>query len=275
MVTAEHYGPIEALHQGRTLLGFLPPYMQVRCYAVDGLLIDSGLSCFVAEVLEWAKERRVEQAVVTHHHEDHSGGAMGLQKAGVVVRASARTREWMRQGFSLRLYQKVVWSPAPRGELSPLPPILETARHRFQIIPAPGHCEDQIVLYEPAQGWLFSGDAFLARRVKYFRADEDFGAMLGSLETLCSLEFDALFCAHHPVLTGGRESLRGKLQYLRDLEGRVRELHQRGWSVGAIRRRLLGAEPWLLYLGTAGDVSKGNVIRSILHGPTARRDSPP
>lgn len=270
----ETYGQVTALRHGRRILGLLPPYMTVRCFAVDGLLVDAGLSTHAAPVREFAEAEGVRRAVLTHHHEDHSGNAMALRRAGLEVRAGARTREWMRAGFSTRLYQRVVWAPAPFGELDPLGEEVETAHHRFQVLAAPGHCDDQVVLFEPEEGWLFSGDAFLATRVKYFRGDEDYDATVASLRRLSELDFDALFCAHRPVATGGRAALRDKLEHLVRLGEQVRQLYAEGVGEAEITRRTLGSEPWGLWLLSAGDLSKRNLVRAILHGAQPRPDAP-
>jgi len=273
VIIREDFGPVQGLRQGRRILG-LPPYLTVVCYAVDGLLIDSGLPCFADRVLEWSKAQGVVQGVVTHHHEDHSGGAARLQSAAIPVRGSSETARLVQRGFSVRFYQWAVWGgPARRTALAPLGATVETGRHRFEVLPAPGHCPDQVVLYEREQGWLFSGDAFLARKVKLFRADEDFAATRDSLERLCELDFADLYCAHRPVLGEGRRALRQKLEHLRELEGNVRELHGRGLPVGQIVRRLLGPDSWIVSFLTAGDLSKANLVRSILFGPRRRPDT--
>lgn len=268
----EDYGPVQALVLGKRLFRVASPYIRVRAFAVDGLLIDAGLPDAGRELLAFAREQGVGRAALTHHHEDHSGGAQALQAAEVPVAAAAKTRRLLARGFSVPFYQRRVWGVAKRAEVEPLEPVVETERFRFEVLEAPGHCRDQVVLYERSQGWLFSGDAFLAEKVKLFRSDEDFAATLRSLERLVELEFEALFCAHRPRPSGGREALRVKLQHLREVEGRVRELDEQGLSGREITRRVLGSESTLLQLLTRGDLSKRNLVRSILEGPRYRRD---
>lgn len=273
MIRREDFGPVQGLRQGRRLLGF-PPYMTVCCYAVDGLLIDSGLPCFAESVLEWSRTHKVTHGVVTHHHEDHSGGAARLQQANIPVRGSEDTARLLKKGFSVRFYQWAVWGgSAPRTQLAQLGATVETGRYTFEVHKAPGHCPDQVVLYEPKQGWLFSGDAFLARKVKLFRADEDFAATRDSLARLAQLPIQDLYCAHRPVLGTGQQALRDKLQHLQDLEGQVRALHAQGLPVKQITKRLLGPESLLLTLGSWGDLSKINLVRSLLFGPRRRPDT--
>ncbi len=273
-IEVESYGPVTALKQGRTMLGAGRAWMSVRSYAVDGLLIDAGLASSERHLMEFARRRSIHRAVITHHHEDHSGNARAMLAAGVAVEASAATAALVRRGFSIRLYQHMMWGAAPRARVAAFASnVIDTERHRFEVIEAPGHCDDQVVLYERSEGWLFSGDAFLASRIKYFRADEDFAATVASLRRLTALSFEALYCAHRPVVTGGRAALAKKLDQLVTLEGEVRRLHAQGLSLGEIARRTLGREDLWLYLWTAGDVSRRNLVRSIVHGPVRRADT--
>lgn len=267
----EHYGPVTALRQGRPIPVLGRALIEVRCYAVDGLLIDAGLASRRDAVLDFAKARGVRRAVLTHHHEDHTGNAKALDDLGVAVHASGETAKMLRRGWSLAPYQHVFWGTAPRADARPCDgAVFETERHRFEVIAAPGHCDDQVVLYEAREGWLFSGDAFLASRIKFFRRDEDFARSLASLRRLCALPFDALFCAHRPVPKGGREALQRKLDQFVSLEAEVRHHYAKGLSLREITRRVLGPEEAFMWSITLGDVSKRNVVRSILYGPVPR-----
>lgn len=271
MIALETYGPVAALHHGRLWPGLRRPLMSVRCYAVDGLLIDTGLFAKRRAILAFARERGVLRCAVTHHHEDHSNNAVNLLGAGIAVHGAADTAARVGRGFVTYPYQRLVWGRARPAALAPLPDALETARHRFEVLAAPGHCDDQVVFYERSEGWLFSGDAFLGERIRLFRRDEDFERTVQTTRRLAELDFDALFCAHRPVPTGGRAAMRRKLQHLEDIGGEARRLHAQGLGVREIARRLLGGTPLTTWFLTLGDASAENLVRAILFGPRPRR----
>ena len=143
-------------------------------------------------------------------------------------------------------------------------------RFEGRVVPAPGHCDDQVAFHVPSEGWLFSGDAFIHEHVRVFRRDEDFARTVATLERLAALDFDVLLCAHRPRLTGGKKALQAKLDWLRSLEAQVRALHARGYGVGEIVARTDLGRGRPFFRLTFGDVSSANLVRSILHGPEPR-----
>lgn len=263
--------PLTKIRMARSSFG--RELMPVHAWAIGDTLIDTGLSCFSRELSAFAKLAGIRRALLTHHHEDHSGNAATLASHGVEVSASAPTAAIVSRGFPIRFYQHLMWGTAPAAPLSsiaPLPTTTQVGPYEAQLLPAPGHCDDQIVVFIPEHGWLFSGDVFLHERIKVFRRDEDFATSVATLERLLTLDFDTLLCAHRPRFTGGKAALAAKLAHLQDVKGRTRTLHEKGLPEAQIAQRLGIAKPSTFTRITLGDVSTENLVRSILHGPSPR-----
>ena len=245
-------------------------FLSVYAYLLGDTLVDTGLACFGGAMADLARHKGVRQALITHHHEDHAGNAGALQAAGVAVYGTAETACLVGTPLPVPFYEHLVWGKMRPAELSPLPADrVPLGGREATVVPAPGHCVDQVVFHVPALGWLFSGDAFIHHRVRVFRRDEDFAQTVDTLERLSALDFDVLLCAHRPTLTGGPAALRAKLQWLRDLEGQVRRLHAAGAGQPEIAARLGIAHPRWRWL-SAGDASTRNLVRSVLAGPVPR-----
>jgi len=256
------------LRMARTYRGkeILPVY----CYAIGDTLVDSGISSVAEEVGAVARGARIARVVLTHHHEDHSGNAALLAARGAEVLATAPGVRLVARDLPRRFYQHVLWGEAEAVAAREVPAEVPLGRLRARVVPASGHSVDQLALHVPERGWLLSGDAFVAERVKVFRGDEDFHETCATLERFLALDFDALLCAHRPRFSGGKEAIRAKLSWLREVEGRVRDSHARGRSVRRIVREL-GIEPSsAFYAITFGDVTTANLVRSILEGPRKR-----
>lgn len=265
--TVGKFATLQTVRMARLYFGreLLPVY----CYVVGDTLVDTGLSCYGAEILELVRQCGVTRAVLTHHHEDHAGNAAALRAAGLEVMSSAMTREIVAHDLPIHFYQHLIW-----GKMAPVATDVFVDRVRIgpyaaEVISAAGHCADQVVFFVREEGWLFSGDSFLSERVKVFRRDEDFAATVATLRRLSQLDFDALLCAHKPRFTQGRQALRAKLEWLLELEGEVRRLHASGTPPGEIARRCV-RPPWLAAILTAGDATAQNLVYSILYGPRPR-----
>ncbi len=247
--------------------------MPVYCYAMGDTLVDSGMPAAARQVLDLAEQLGLRRAVLTHHHEDHAGNAAPLVAAGVEVSASPLTARLLAHKLPLPFYQHLVWgTPRPAMVRELRSETVAIGPFEARVVAAPGHAVDQIVLHVPERGWLFSGDVFIHERVKVFRRDEDFAAAVATLERLLELDFDTLFCGHRPVAEGGRSALARKLDWLRQLEDGARHHHSRGRGVGEIVHRLGIDTRGSMVLLSAGDASPANLVRSILHGPTPRRE---
>lgn len=271
---AETGGELTTVRMARRYAG--GELLGVQCYLVGDTLVDTGLACYGREMVELSRARGVRRAVVTHHHEDHAGNAAALTAAGLAVESSGPCRDILACDLPIRFYEHLAWGKMPPAAVDTLPAATRIGRYAAQVVPAPGHCHDQVVFHVPERGWLFSGDAFIHERVRIFRRDEDFAATIGTLRRLLTLDFDTLLCAHRPRYTGGKAALAQKLEWLLHLEGEVRRLHAQGVGVREIARRvdIAVSRPGALAFAwlTVGDATPENVVRSILGGPRLRRE---
>jgi len=252
MLQIREHGPVTAFRAARAFFGY--GYYFTAAYWVDGLLIDTTCA-FTAREMRRAlsrDNRPVLQIVNTHSHEDHIGTNGLLQRAmaprilahplALPILANPRLQP-------LQLYRRVFWGWPEPSQGEPIGEWVETPHYRFQVIHTPGHSPDHICLYEPEQGWLFCADAYIGGQDRAARADYDIYAIIASLKKLAALRLTAVFPGSGTVRTSNSAAdIQAKVAYLEDLGARVRELHGKGYSVPAIKKRLLGPETNIYYM---------------------------
>jgi glyoxylase-like metal-dependent hydrolase (beta-lactamase superfamily II) len=146
---------------------------------------------------------------------------------------------------------------------------VETEHHRFRVIHTPGHSPDHIGLYEPQQGWLFAGDAYIGGKDRAARFDYDIYAIIASLKVLAALRVACLFPGSGTVrMDDPVADIQRKVEYLEELGAKVRKLHNRGLGVQAIQKQLLGRDPSIRYL-TLGHFRARYLVEAYLRGPSA------
>lgn len=127
----------------------------------------------------------------------------------------------------------------------------------------PGHTNDSMCMHEPNQGWLFSGDLYVASKVRYGHSEESVSQQLTSLESAIALDFDTLFCAHQGIIENGKQALKKKYDYLDSLQQQVKELDRQGLSSKQISLHILGREDTVAF-SSGFKMSKHKLIQACL-----------
>jgi len=242
------------------------PVYWVAAYLVDGLLIDTGPSHTVDELVGFLEGVKLDLVVNTHFHEDHIGADEAIiERFGVPVLAHADSVPFINMDAALNPYQEIVWGYPEPVEVSTLGGFVETGKYRFDVVETGGHSVGHVALVEMSKGWCFSGDIFITEKPKVIRADEDIEGLMESMRKLIDLPTErlVLFTAMGAVIPEGRHALLSCLDYLEGLLDKVRVLAIEGLSPEEIRERLLGEGSSLAAM-TDGHFSSDNLIGSML-----------
>jgi len=252
---------IKGYKLGWSFLG--PPLMTVYCFTFGDVMVDTGQSHMQKQALEIAGAGNIKRIFLTHHHEDHSGNAAVIKKMlNVSVFGHPLTTEKMKQRFSILPYQTYVWGKSNPLKVDMLPEKIETVLGDMTCVHTPGHAKDHTVYLLENKGVLFSGDLYLADKIKFFRSDEDMGIQIESLKKILKLEFQTLLCSHYPKREHGKKRMERKLGFLEDLYGNIILLHEKGYSEKQIFKGLKLKEDYFIKYFCFGNVSMINAVRS-------------
>lgn len=221
----------------------------VWVYRYRGLLVDSG------PALAPRFAPGAEAVLLTHAHEDHSGGAGRL---GLPVYSGAGTQALLADPKPLPLYRLLVWGPMPRLKTQ----VAERVGP-LVFLPTPGHCPDHMALWDPEEGVVFSGDLFLGVRASLAVRGFSLKDLKASLKRVLELQPRALFCAHAGRVEAPAQALRARLDFLERKREEAHRLKAQGLPEGAILKALFGREDPAAWV-SRGEISRRRFLRALM-----------
>ncbi len=172
----------------------------------DGVAVDPGSPKMRRSLDRHLRRLRpnITKVVATHAHEEHVGNLNWLaDRAHAPIYLSEMTAQFLTPFKKLPWVRAMIIGQPPN--LQPpyqiLGETLNTQSHQLQVIPTPGHCDDHIVLYDPAEKLLIAGDAFMGGYFATPNPDVDSHKWLLSLERLMELDIEILVEGHGHIHT--------------------------------------------------------------------------
>lgn len=268
MLRITDYAPVTRIDLARTILG--RGRYWTTAYLIDGLLIDSGCAHSAPELVAYLSNKPLTRLINTHTHEDHIGANGLLQKAHGDLEIFAHPLslpilENPRNRQPLHPYRRQMWGwPTPSSGL-PLADgdTVRTDNFSFEVIYTPGHAPDHICLYEPARGWLFSGDLFVGGKDRALGAHSGIRQIVASLKKIAELPIKRLFPGSARVRENPLGEIQKKIAYLEEMGAKVLDFHKEGHAEAAIARMLFGRTMWI-EIFTLGHFSRRNLVHSYL-----------
>ncbi len=267
MLKQTNYGPVVRYDLAQTMAG--KGRYWTTCYRVDGMMIDTGCAHTAAELVRALEGVPLERIVNTHSHEDHLGANGRLQRErslpilahplALPVLADPIHRQ------PLHPYRRLFWGWPEASQGQPLAEggEVKSEHYCFRVYETPGHAPDHLCLYEPDQGWLFSGDLYVGGQDRALRLGYDVWQIIASLKRMAALPVIVLFPGSARVREEPASALASKIAYLEEMGEKVLDLDRQGWEPGRIARHLFGGTTLLEWI-TLGHFSRRRLVMSYL-----------
>jgi hydroxyacylglutathione hydrolase len=286
------------------LNGFLPnavPLLFGELFTAilyDGVIVDPGspkMRRSLSRHLRRIPAGTIQSIVATHAHEEHIGNLNWLaEKTSAPIYVSSMTAKFLQPPARLPWVRKVIIGQPPslREPFSLLQEYLPTRSGTLRVIPTPGHCDDHVALYDPAEKVLLAGDTFMGTYFATPNPDVQSRIWLDTLQQLSKLEIDILIEGHGHIHTlradipdmpgivireRPMDAIAEKLEYMRWLREQIETGIEEGLAIRMIEASCF---PWsrksawesfasdeMIRLLSLGHFSRTELVRSFVRKP--------
>ncbi|WP_449622167.1 MBL fold metallo-hydrolase [Robertmurraya sp. Marseille-Q9965] len=214
--------------------------MDIYTFLVDGQLIDTGPESLLPELIPFFELSDFEKVIITHHHEDHTGGAKWIQDhRDVPIFIHPLALDLCSKDAEYPLYRKLVWGKRKAFKAEPITNRFESRSYNWEAIHIPGHAFDHFAFLNQSTGSLFSGDLYVTPRPKLMLSFESAPDTMESIRKVLTYEFSDMYCCHAGHVPNGKEMLKKKLEYMENKSGEIIYLYHQGLSSEEIKAKLL------------------------------------
>ncbi len=182
---------------GKGTVAFQGVKLNVHCFVVDGVLIDTGAKSLEKEFKSFFKYHDIDQVVITHYHEDHTGCASFVHKElQLPIYMNDIMLDYCKKKPDYPLYRKLFWGKRSPFHAEPIGTTFSSRHATWDVIETPGHAIDHLSFLNRETGQLFTGDLYCQERIKVVLREESIPTIIESLKKVLTYDFEDVFCCH-------------------------------------------------------------------------------
>ncbi len=255
---------VNGVKMGIGTISFQNVKLKVYCFFIDGVLIDTGAKSLEKLFKPFFKQLTIDQVVLTHFHEDHTGGAAFLQEdLQLPLFMNDIMIEYCMKKADYPIYRQLFWGKRRPFRAEPIGEIFHSPNATWRVIKTPGHAIDHLAFLNDETGQLFTGDLYCQRRTKVVLREENIPVIIESLTKILTYDFEDVFCSHAGYLNNGRTDLKNKLDYLLELQGRILKLYDEGKTPEVINAALFSKKNPITFF-SSGECDSIHIVHSII-----------
>ncbi len=248
------------------MLGF-----EVSFYRVGDLLVDTGFVHARSLVLQALENATISAICCTHHHEDHTGNAGALAERHGCPVFIYQPEHLETEGLDRLLpYRRLFWGmPVPFRADSMNERVVGRSAE-FEVIPAAGHSQTHVALFEPVSRTVFVGDLFVTPGASGVMTHENPYLLVESLRRVAALEPRRMLTGHGRDVHDPVGPLKGKADAIERAAAESQRLIEEGVHPRTVVRRVFPngrQKDRILEILTQGEFSRLNFVRAaVKHG---------